>query len=77
MDRDHLIISVLIIVFIIINAVISYFVGLDLFPIINPEFCYESFNITFCNISWSVIEISGMVILLYFLFYKKSMERIH
>jgi hypothetical protein len=39
--------------------------------IITPDFCYQSLNVGLCFTLWDILEGSGIVLAIYYIFLKK------
>lgn len=76
MDRDYLILGSIIGVLFIIQLFISYAVGVNVFPIFQPDFCYDSLAPGLCLNLWGFIELSGICIIFYFIIGHKTDEKI-
>jgi hypothetical protein len=49
--------------------------GLDIFQIVRPSFCYDSLIPSLCFSIFNLIEIVGIIIIVYYLFIKKGLGK--
>lgn len=76
MDRDYLWLGIFIIAIFLLSWFVSYAVGVELLPIFNPDFCYDSFSPVICFKLWGFLELSAICIIVYFVVGRKNEERI-
>ena len=76
MDRDYLILLIVIISGFLLNIFVNYSTGLSIFPIFEPDFCGDSYSPLFCKNLFGFIQLAGIVVILFFVVGKKFRERI-
>lgn len=76
MDNDYIILAVVILLGFLVNLGLSYGIGVDVFPIFQPDFCDESASRFWCLKVWGILEIAAITIVLYFVVAHKPDERI-
>lgn len=76
MDRDYLILSIIIVSGFLINLAISFTIGLDVFPIFEPDFCGDSYSPILCKNLFGFIQLAGLVIIIFYVVAKKNREMI-
>lgn len=76
MDKDYILLISAVLILFLVNIFLSRVVSMDLFPIFQPDFCYDSFAPKTCLGLWSFIEISGICIIIYYVIGKKGHERV-